>query len=716
MTLLRKMLPLAILAAGGWLQAGGARASGDFTCTTAWKLDQTTYADCNNLPFLSPGNDSRVNLQLLLIDAGKAVIGPPPTTDPPTPPIEASASPFTWEAFSDQIGPRTPGQPDSGDSVADPGSSDYASGEGSRCRTNADGAAAFAAALAASPGVPAAEKTALTAARQALSPNCDDSGPPAAYAPPAGVTSALGRSFSAYLVGTAGFYGGDFDGARKAFASLAASPQPWLKETARYMLGRVAVNQAQVGAFEDYGALSADKIDKAALTEARQAFDAYLKAYPKGLYAASARGLLRRVDWLGDQPQALAGDYAYAFAHPGPDQRNVPVGVLVTEADNKLLTKVKPADVGDPMLLATLDLMAMRTAGPNDDPPPSAIKFDELAAQKPKFAADPDLFAYLLAAHRLYLEADPAGALSYLGAPPPPGPMNDLGFSRLVLRGLALQAQKNWTGAQALWLRMAPTARPAFQRPMLDLALAWNEERNGGLTDVFAAGTPIRDPQVRLILLRNDAGPALLVQRVKATDAPALERRVARYVLLYKDVMRARYAAYAGDATLAAPKAPPPADPNNPNPDEPDQSLFDWPGASDGYVCEDLSKLVRALAADPRASHNLLCLGEFARQHSLDGYSLNSSAPADELGGAPTQFPGRTFARLDAYKQVLADPKAPAADRAYALYRAINCYAPSGNNGCDGQGVAKSVRAAWFHSLKTDYAGSDWARTLKYYW
>ena len=229
-------------------------------------------------------------------------------------------------------------------------------------------------------------------------------------------------------------------------------------------------------------------------------------------------------------------------------------------------------------------------------------------------------------------------------------------------------------------------------------------------------GTPIADPQVREILLRNDAAPALLVQRIKAPDGAAQERRVARYVLLYKDVMRARYAAFAGDATLAAPKAPPPADPNNPDPNEPDQSLFDWSGATSGYVCEDLHKLVQALAADPRASHNLLCLGEFARTNSVDGNALNTSAPADQLGGVLTQFPGRTFARLDAYRLVIADAKAPGGDRAYALYRAINCYAPSGNNECDGQGVAQSVRAGWFHTLKSDYASSDWARALKYYW
>ena len=118
------------------------------------------------------------------------------------------------------------------------------------------------------------------------------------------------------------------------------------------------------------------------------------------------------------------------------------------------------------------------------------------------FAAQPDLFAFLLAAHRFYVEADAAGALAQLGAAPPSGPMTYLAFSRQVLRGMALEAQKNRAGARALWLQLIPLARPQFQRPLLDLALAMNEERDGRLAQVFAAGTTIRDPQVREILLK----------------------------------------------------------------------------------------------------------------------------------------------------------------------------------------------------------------------
>src|ERR1700744_5648603 len=107
---LRRLGPFA--APGGpRAPAGVAHASGDFTCTPAWKLDKTQYTDCDNLPFLSPANDSRVNLTLLLVDAGKAELGPPPKPDPPTAPIDQSAESFALTDFTALIGPKPPGAP-----------------------------------------------------------------------------------------------------------------------------------------------------------------------------------------------------------------------------------------------------------------------------------------------------------------------------------------------------------------------------------------------------------------------------------------------------------------------------------------------------------------------------------------------------------------------------------------------------------------------------
>src|SRR5580693_9268535 len=47
-------------------------ASGDFGCgLPRGTIFFRAYNTCNSVPFLSPGNDSRLNLELLLIDAGK---------------------------------------------------------------------------------------------------------------------------------------------------------------------------------------------------------------------------------------------------------------------------------------------------------------------------------------------------------------------------------------------------------------------------------------------------------------------------------------------------------------------------------------------------------------------------------------------------------------------------------------------------------------------
>jgi hypothetical protein len=63
----KRRLPLALLAG---LQAPAALASSDKTCQPSWRpLIADRLSACNNLAFLSPGNDSRVDLQLLLDDA-----------------------------------------------------------------------------------------------------------------------------------------------------------------------------------------------------------------------------------------------------------------------------------------------------------------------------------------------------------------------------------------------------------------------------------------------------------------------------------------------------------------------------------------------------------------------------------------------------------------------------------------------------------------------
>ena len=80
------------------------------------------------------------------------------------------------------------------------------------------------------------------------------------------------------------------------------------------------------------------------------------------------------------------------------------------EADSKLLSRAEAATIREPLLLATFDLMGMRTPDGADGPKPIARA--ALEGQRSVFAGHEALFDYLLAARALYDENDPAAALA----------------------------------------------------------------------------------------------------------------------------------------------------------------------------------------------------------------------------------------------------------------------------------------------------------------
>jgi hypothetical protein len=693
------LLASALLAA---VWAAPAQASGDYGCYPEWKLAHRDLSGCDNMALLGPGNDTRVNLTLLMMDMQPATPAAPdaPGDDPL----------FGWLAFRERLVPR-------GDA---PENMSYAEGEGSRCRSNPGGTAGFEAALDAARKLPADERTALVAARRALQPDCAGAGNSrsAAAGAVATVKSPIGKAFAGYLQGAAGFYDGDYDAATVQFATLRSAAQPWLKETGRYMLGRVEVNRAQVGAFDEYGyPKDAAQSDATVLTNAEAALRAYLKEYPRGLYAGSARGLLRRVYWLGGRTDRLIAEYAAAFAQPEA-ARGVDNVALAEEVDNKLLSGLKPGAVSDPTLLAVLDLTRMRASATETEGLccGGPIAREELESQRPVFARQPALFDFLLASHAYHVAGKPEEVLRLIPDAARQPRFSALEFSRQMLRGMALEA-KGDRNARGFWLEMLPGATLAFQRSTVELALALNEERGKALARVFAQGTPIRNAAIRERLLANVADAALLRQQARDANAPAHERQVALFTLLYKDVTRGAYRDFAGDLSLVPAGAPAEGGYYDfPEMETVPVGIFTQSKALGDIGCAPLKDTVARLAANPRDSRGLLCVADFMRANGFDGFALDSKIPADQLGGTPSLFPGDAFSRLEVYKRVIADPKAAAEDKAYALHRAIWCYGPSGNNSCGGEDVPVEQRKAWFNRLKKDYPTSRWAQALRYYW
>jgi hypothetical protein len=695
---------VALLAAGGASACGG----GDDDSGAPWSLDHKEYAHQNGLPFLSPGNDSRINLQLLMMDAHPWQVGSPtPAQEGSTDTDIASPALFSMpdlDAIFD-AGLKAP----AGAKSEGAGHSVFAEGEGSRCLSLDSGKEAFVAAVKAAPGLSDAERARLTEERNQMAPSCADGA--SANAEDSSATpsqlSGLARDFETYLGGAKAFYAGSFDQALAQFKTLDKTEDAWLRETSRYMIGRTLLNKAQVGAFAALDGAPEPKVtDQASLSAAETELNGYLAAYPNGRYAASARGLLRRLYWLGGDKTRLAGEYGWQIQHLTDSAANLDSSDLAQEIDSKYLGGDGQAH--DPNLLAVQDLMKLRADGRSKPKFPTT----DLETQAPDFLGHEALFGYLKAARAYYADGDSAATLRLLG-PAQPGSLSPpfLAFSRETLRGQALMASGQYDAAIDQWKRLMASASMPWQKEAVELGLAMSWERAGSLNKVFLPETRIASPRIRTILLRYAAGPILLRQAVADPQSTSSERRTALFVLLFKEATRGHYTGFLRDYA--------PAELTKEPSDSSDGliklSTFSWAGTNEEYQCPALRAVVSELAADPRASHGLLCLGEFVRAAGLE--SFESAAPKpDELGGGKSIFPGEPFSRGEIYKKLIADPSTPDKDRAYALYRAINCYRPAGTNECGGKDAPVAERKAWFNMLKSRYGATPLAQSLKYYW
>jgi len=668
----------------------------------SWTLDYREYAGEDGLPFLSPGNDSRINLQFLMLDAASRSIAAPQSALRLNRQLEASGL-FALSDLDTACG-RAP--PPSGAPPA-------ADGEGSRCLSLEAGKRAFIEAARAESALTEGERAALIEARTRLTSSCDaKSALGAALEDPLAKTAnptAVARDFAAYLIGAKAFYDGGFDEALGRFASLAKSENGWLRETARYMTARALLNKAQVGAFVDFDGTAEPKVsDKAALADAELAFKAYLSAYPAGRYADSARGLLRRVYWLARDKARLGAEYASLLLRVGAARSASAIPDLADEIDLKFFSE--KGESRDPNLLAVKDLMRMRRSGKEKPDFPAR----DLEAQAGDFAGREALYDFLNAARVYYVDGDAAQTLRLLGEPAP-GPLSPpyLGFSHEALRGQALMAEGHYEKAAEHWRRLLPLTADSWQKEAVELGLALSWERLGTVNKVFLPETRIGSPRLRAILLRYIAGPILLRMAVENSDSSPKERRLARFVLLFKEATRGQYANFLQDFTAEGLRKDE-AEAGSPTDAYKSTTLL-WPGSSAPYACPALHEVVKELSANPNSSHGLLCLGEFMRVADFDGFE-SVHPPPEQLGGGKPIFPGEAFSRGEIYKKLLAEASTPERDKAYALFRLVNCYAPAGNNTCGGKDVELSQRKAWHDELKSRYGATPWARSLKFYW
>ncbi|MEO1044667.1 MAG: hypothetical protein AAFX04_04435 [Pseudomonadota bacterium] len=704
-----------------------ASASADSTCYPEWAITNASD-NCANLGVISPGNDSRVNLFLLLSDRY-------PQSDRISQPDNGWEDQFGETYFNWRILSRLwRGDPDR----------EYPEFYGTRCGSYVQGTQDFEAALKAARGISPKDRITLIESRFALYAICElRSGgsryswqreEPEEVAPfsmiQADVAPGRAREFLLYLNGAGAFYSEQFARAQTMFKSLKNAKDPWVREASRYMLGRVAVNLAQANANDKWGYFDPGKADRQHAIAAEAAFKAYLKDYPKGRYAASASGLVRRAYWLSRDFGKLARAYYRAL---GSADLLADRARLIEEIDNNLLYAhidpyaeeiSAPGYDEPPMLRAARLLLQIRFAVSDDEP---KLKRAFITGQKDQFGTQTALYEFILANYDFYIAHDYRSVLTLIPDAARQEDFSYLQFSRQALRGhaLAMLEDRNEGG---FWRDMLGGSKARYQQAVVELGLASFYERNGQLDRVFAPASPITKPVIRNILLTTVAGPDMLRRVVDNDKRPQNERDVALFTLFYKQLSRGYYGAFVRDSAQRLKGAG--------NSDawvgaisyqqDIPLGLFSAGKRSENIDCPALVDVARALAANKQDYKGRLCLGDFWRRNGFDYFDLRTRGrwrwldrgenASPVLGSSEELFPGEQIPRQQFYQDIIADKAAPAKWRSYALYRAVRCYAPSGGNSCGGEDVTENQRRDWFRELKRRYPESRWAKELKYYW
>ena len=671
--------------------ASPGRASSDYdSCGQPTKIYYTSFTGCDSMGLISPGNDTRINLIYLLSDARRQKLKTvKPTTEPNA--TAVSYAPGDWATFRSSLDLRSK-------AVAVESDSEY--GEATICVSDEAGRAGFLAAVAADPGVTDSEKTMLANIRKTL--KCKTAGGGDVTID---VQSPAAKEFAAYIYAVRRFYFVTHTDS-SAFANLANSAQSWVREASRYMQARIALLDAQATAFDEYGTLQQNGVSPAKVKTALDSLNAYLKDYPKGTYAVSASGLLRRAYWISGDKQRLAAAYSEAMRRSDIDEAGF---ALVNELDLKLPVVADQNNESDVLVLAMENLRLMRREIDSGGKALSGMKAEVIEAQRALFAGHEDIYNYLLAARAWFVDKDAKTVLQML---PEKAAVGDawsyVEFSGQLLRASALDATGD-KSARAALVNLFPKATQAFQRGTLELALVMIDERAKNISAVFAPDSLIQAPLLRQYVLDNIAGPILLRQQAIATNVPQDERDTALFRLYARDLTQGRFSGFLEDIKLLPPK---PAQDVNGNPDD-KFAAFRWSGGKDNYECPDLVEIAKLLSADEQSIQGRLCLGDFIRSNGDFGLV---PVEQDELGGTGTLFAGNQIYRQDAYIDIMKNAKATHLEKAYALFRAVKCYEPAHSNDCGGTEVAESLRKKWFDELKSKYSDTSYAKELRYYW
>ncbi len=669
-------------------------------CEPNLAINDKNLNGCSNLPVLYPANDSQTNMTLLLSDLELATIKPM-TADANLWDAVYGTVPFDAANLSSLTQNKLPNQRkrlERNDTVFD-----------ERCTSFDSGNQTFNTQVQNNKAIPNLEKQILISERKKMN-QCGDKIELIAINPNWSITT---RQYASYLNASILFYNSNYSAATKIYTVLTNVEDTWLKETSQYMLIRTSLNSAYATGVDKYGDVYLDNINQNLLKQFLDNINAYLKAYPNGQYIASARGFMRRGFWLSKRQDLLVNEIVWQLKNPTSKFYNLEMSELPAEIDRRVFdsSAFNLSNLKDPFFLAVYDLMHMRESNSENY---HSISWAQLNAQKDFFRTQPELFQYLQAAHLFFVQNKAQEAQNYLAKANAKN-SSYLQLSQTFLRGQILEKIGQPQNAEEYWHQELTQAKDSYQRSLFETALSNHLAIKQDYSAFIGEKAQITQPNLQRNFITQIANTNSLQKIIQSDQSNINQKQAAIYTLLSKSLVHQQFELFKQSYAFMPKNAMQYQGYNSDNEqlkNKPDFSNFIWNGAhiTPQLKCSNLETLVNQLAQTPKDSLLNVCLGEYFR--SEQGYSLQQLSYNEKQ---TSNFSGKIFARGQIYQDLIKS-SSKSDLQAYALYRAIQCYAPSGINDCGGNEVNKSVRKQWFDKIKTDYPNTSWAKSLKYYW
>lgn len=420
---------------------------------------------------------------------------------------------------------------------------------------------------------------------------------------------------------------------------------------------------------------------------------------------------MRRGFWLIGRQDLLVNEIVWQINHPKSKFYNLETENLPAEIDRRVLSSrnFNLKNLKDPFFLATYDLMFMRKDDSTDYKP---LSWAELNTQKQYFSTQPELFKYLQATHLFFIQNKAKEALSYLPTENPSTINSTLELSQVVLRGRIIEKTTPST-AEKYWDQQLSHAKNTYQRTLFEFALAEHLKPKQQFQAFIGQTAKISQANIQRLFITENANEDSLQSIVHSTSATRDQKNTALYTLLNKSLAYQNFKLF-NTALSQLPKDAAQYKYFESSTEklktQPPFSNFIWNGniITPTLKCPTLLELTSAQAENPKDLRLNVCLCEYFR--SAQNYNLIDLSYDQHLS-----FKGQFFARGQVYKDVI-QHSAKGELHAYALYRAIQCYAPSGINDCQDKNVAQVTRKKWFDQIKREYPDTTWAKSLKFYW